>query len=69
MTFTNKFKDIKKFYTFIIVAILFFNTLLVSKLNANVFKINEIEVSEVFDLNFNKRKVFDKAFLKAFMTN
>ena len=66
MTFTNKFKAIKKFYTIIFVAILFFNTLLVSKLNANVLKINDIEVSEFFYLNFNKRKVFDKAFLKAY---
>ena len=67
MTFTNKFKDIKKFYIFIIVSIVFFNTILISKLYANAFKINEIEVSEDFDLNFDKKKVFDKAFKLAFI--
>ena len=30
------------------------------------FKINEIEVSEDFNLDFNKKKVFDKAFESAF---
>jgi len=39
---------------------------LISKLHANSFKINEIEVSEDFNLDFNKKKVFDKAFETAF---
>ena len=60
MTFTNKFKDIKKFYIFIIVSIVFFNTILISKLYANAFKINEIEVSADFDLNFDKKKFLIK---------
>ena len=66
MIFTNKFKDIKKFYTIIIVSIVFFNAILISKLHANSFKINEIEVEEDFNLNFNKKKVFDKAFKAAY---
>jgi hypothetical protein len=66
MTFTNKFKDLKKFYTIFIVTILFLNTALISNLHANSFKISEIEVSEDFNLDFNKKKVFDKAFKLAF---
>ena len=52
MIFTNKFKDIKKFYSIIIVFIVFFNAILISKLHANSFKINEIEVKEDFNLNY-----------------
>jgi hypothetical protein len=66
MTFKCKFKNIKKFYKIFIVFVIFFNTILISKLNANSFKINEIEVSEDFNLDFNKKKVFDKAFKLAF---
>ena len=66
MTFTNKFKVIKKFYTIFLVTILFFNTILVCNLNATSFKISEIEISEDFDLKFDKTKVFDKAFKLAF---
>ena len=66
MTFTNKFKDLKKFYTIFIIIILFLNTALISNLYANSFKISEIEVSQDFNLDFNKKKVFDKAFESAF---
>ena len=66
MIFLNKFKVLRKFYTFFFVAVLFFYTLFDKKVYANSFKINEIEISEVYDLNFNKEKVFDKAFIKAY---
>ena len=66
MTFTNKFKDLKKFYTIFIITILFFNIALISSLDANSFKINEIEVSKDFNLDFNKKKVFDEAFKIAY---
>ena len=66
MTFTNKFKDFKKFYTIFIIIILFFNTALISNLHANSFKISEIEVSQDFNLDFNKKKVFDEAFKAAY---
>ncbi|MDA7552134.1 hypothetical protein N8747_00690 [Candidatus Pelagibacter sp.] len=42
------------------------NTIIVSKTHADSFKISKIEISEQFDLNFNKEKVFDTAFSKAF---
>ena len=66
MTFTNKFKDLKKFYTIYIIIILFFNTALICRLHANSFKISEIEVSQDFNLDFNKKKVFDEAFKEAY---
>jgi len=66
MTFTNKFKDLKKFYTIFIIIILFFNTALISSLHANSFKISDIEVSQDFNLDFNKKKVFDEAFKAAY---
>ena len=67
MTFTNKFKDLKKFYTIFIITILFLNIALISSLHANSFKISEIEVSQDFNLDFNKKKVFDEAFKAAYV--
>ena len=66
MTFKCEFGLIKKFCRFVFCIVIFFNFILISKLHANSFKINEIEVSEDFNLNFNKKKVFDKAFESAF---
>ena len=66
MTFTNKFKDLKKFYTIFIIIILFLNTTLISSLHADSFKISDIEVSQDFNLDFNKKKVFDEAFKAAY---
>ena len=66
MHFINKLKNYKKLKLIIITSILFLNTVLTLNLHAASFKVSEIEVSEQFDLNFNKKKVFDKAFNKAF---
>ena len=66
MTFKNKFENMNNFCKFVLIFIIFFNTILISKLHANSFQINEIEISEDFNLNFNKKKVFDKAFELAF---
>ncbi len=66
MIFKYILKNEIKFLKFFILLIIFFNTFLISKLHANSFKINEIEVSEDFNLDFNKKKVFDKAFELAF---
>ena len=66
MTFKCGFKLIEKFCKFVFFIVIFFNFILISKLHANSFKINEIEVSEDFNLDFNKKKVFDKAFESAF---
>ena len=66
MLFINKLKKFKKIYLIIITSVLFLNTFLILEIHAISFKISEIEISEDFDLNFNKRKVFDKAFKAAF---
>jgi hypothetical protein len=66
MPFKNKLKKFKKIYLIIITSVLFLNTFLIEDLKADSFKISEIEVSEQFDLNFNKYKVFDEAFRVAF---
>jgi len=66
MSFINKLKKFKKIYLIIITSVLFLNTFLILKIHAVSFEIAEIEISEQFDLNFNKKKVFDKAFKAAF---
>ena len=66
MIFKYKFENIVNFCKIFIFFVISFNTLLIPELHANSFKINEIEVSEDFNLNFNKKKVFDKAFESAF---
>ena len=66
MPFINKLKKFKKIYFIIITSVLFLNIFLIVEIKAESFKISEIEVSEQFDLNFNKSKVFDKAFRVAF---
>ena len=66
MFFINKYKNLKKFYIIFFIFVLFINTILITKSYANSFNIKDIEVSEEFDLNFDKKKVFDKAFKVAF---
>jgi len=66
MFFINKSDNSKRFYLAIIIFILLFITSLNNKLYAKTFKITEIEISEQFNLNFNKKTVFDKAFKSAF---
>mgnify|MGYP001406619086 CR=1 FL=1 len=68
MFFINKFKSIKKFYIFFFISVLLINTVfLISISEAKTIKIEEILVSEDFNLNFDKKKVFDKAFEEAFL--
>jgi hypothetical protein len=66
MLFINKLKKFKKIYLIIITSVLFLNIFLISEIHAVSFTVSDIEISENFDLKFNKRKVFDKAFRAAF---
>ena len=62
----NKLFSLKKVYIFfisIVLLIIFFSTTL---LHANTFKVNDIDISRPFDLNFNKNKVIDRGFRDAF---
>ena len=51
------------FFVFLSVVIFFFST---TKVNSKGFFIDNIEVSKPFELNFNKNRVIDKGFDKAF---
>ncbi len=51
------------FFVFLYVIIFFFST---TKVNSKGFFIDNIEVSKPFELNFNKNRVIDKGFDKAF---
>ena len=66
MLFINKLNNFKNIFIIIVTSILFLNILLNLKLQAASFNITELEISEEFDLDFNKKKVFDKAFNLAF---
>ena len=67
MCFINKLNNSKNFYLTIIISVLFLNTFFTNKLYASSFKISNVEIHEKFDLNFNKKKVFEKAFKTAFI--
>ncbi len=64
----NFFTNNKK-YTYIAFIVLILNLIQfsTSKVVASIYKINNISVSETYDLNFDKLKVIDKAFNKAFL--
>ncbi len=51
------------FFTSLSLAIFFFST---AKVEAKAFDIKNIEISEPFEMSFNKKKVIDKGFKKAF---
>ena len=55
----------RKVYIIFFITVLFLN-FSTSELKASIFKVNDIEISEPFDLNFKKEKVIDKAFKEAF---
>ena len=61
-------KRIFKIVSFVIICLstLIFVTIPTTTVESKIFKINEIEISEPFGVNFNKDKVINKAFLSAF---
>ena len=66
MQIKNKLLRLKKVYIIFIsyvLLIIFFST---TFLQANTFKVSDIEISGPFDLNFNKNRVIDKGFKDAF---
>ena len=61
----------KKFFKIVSYKIVFLSTLiftliLTSNALGKIFKIEDIEISEPFDSNFNKERVINKAFSSAF---
>ena len=66
MQINKKLNNLNKLYIFFFSSILFINIIFFTPLNANSFKILDLEISEPFELNFNKEKVIDRGFKQAF---
>ena len=62
MQIKKKLIKMNRMYIIFFSSILFINILFFIPSNANSFKITDLEISEPFDLNFNKEKVIDKGF-------
>ena len=67
MQFKKKLSNLNKIYIFFFSFVLFINIILISKSDASSFKIKDLEISEPFDVNFNKEKVVNKGFKEAFI--
>ena len=57
--------SLKKTYIFFFITLLFLN-FTTTDVKASIFKVDDIEISEPFELKFNRYKVIDKAFVEAF---
>ena len=66
MQIKKKLNNLNKLYIIFFYSVLFINVIFITSLNANSFKITNLEISEPFTLNFNKEKVIDKGFEMAF---
>jgi len=67
MQFKKKLNNLNKIYIIFFYIVLFINVIFTTSLKANSFKITNLEISEPFELNFNKEKVIDKGFKIAFL--
>ena len=61
--FKNYIKFLYIFFVILSVNIFFFST---DKVKAKSFSVNNIEISKPFEINFDKNKVIDDGFIKAF---
>ena len=67
MQFINKLLSFQKVYIFFISLVLFIIIFSTTFLQANIFKVSNIEISSSFELNFNKNRVIDKGFQISFL--
>ena len=67
MQIKKKLNNLNKLYIIFFYFVLFINVIFITSLNANSFKITNLEIFEPFELNFNKEKVIDKGFKIAFL--
>ena len=67
MQIKKKLNNLNKLYIIFFYFVLFINVIFITSLNASSFKITNLEISEPFELNFNKEKVIDKGFKIAFL--
>ena len=66
MQIKKKLNNSNKLYIIFFSFVLFINIIFSTSLNASLFKISDLEISEPFELNFNKEKVIEKGFIEAF---
>jgi len=66
MQIKKKLNNSNKLYIIFFSSVLFINIIFSTSLNASLFKISDLEISEPFELNFNKEKVVEKGFIEAF---
>ena len=62
----NKKQNRHLFYILFLSFLIFFIKFSTGKVFAKIYKISELEISEPYDLNFNKDKIIDIAFQRAF---
>ena len=67
MQIKKKLNNPNKIYIFFFSCVLFINIFLYTSVNANSFIVSDVEISEPFELNFDKEKVIDKGFQEAFI--
>tara|TARA_B100000214_G_C23963244_1_gene626368 strand:- start:327 stop:1403 length:1077 start_codon:yes stop_codon:yes gene_type:complete len=65
MYLKKNFFSLKKTYIFFFITVLFIN-LSTSDVKSSIFRVNDIEIEEPFETNFNKEQVIDKSFKNAF---
>ena len=66
MQIINKLLKLQKVYIFFISIVLFIIIFFTTYLNANTFKVSDIEISSPFELNFKKSSVIDEGFKTSF---
>ena len=66
MQILNKLLRIQEVYIFFISFVLFIIIFSTTYLQANTFKVSEVEISSPFELNFKKSKVIDDGFKTSF---
>ena len=66
MQIFKKLIRLKKVYIFFSSYVLFIIIFSTTYLNANTFKVSDIEISSPFELNFKKSKVIDDGFQTSF---
>ena len=66
MQIINKLLRLQKVYIFFISFVLFIIIFSTTYLNANNFRVSDIEISSPFDLNFKKSRVIDEGFKASF---
>ena len=67
MQIINKLSMLQKVYIYFISFVLFIIIFSTANLQANTFKVSDIEISSPFKLNFNKNRVIDAGFQTSFL--